>query len=337
MPLDKPSRSFTQSTAIERHVGFLAASVFSVTYVAAPLLAISAIVSLLRAPVSKLTWAAITPLLVSAMLPGKFVEYLGSIILTSWVFRCIPKFFQYEEYCEVSDTEIRNSGKNYVIGAHPHGVFTFTGVCNAIATINAKDGYGAGHWAECPTAAASVIKVFPILKDILGMLGVVDAGGKTLATRLSAKAASGSTSSVILYIGGMIELFRSSPKREAVFLKGRKGFIKLAMREGADVVPTYMFGNTTVLSALTWGPLATLSRKLGVSVTFFWGRFGLPVPKPVKLTYVRGRPLGLPHIQKPTAEDVDKWHAVYCEKLVELFDNYKGNHPDYKHKDLSIE
>ena len=35
-------------------------------------------------------------------------------------------------------------------------------------------------------------------------------------------------------------------------------------------------------------------------------------------------------------EDVEKWHAVYCQKLTELFDNYKGRNPDYKHKKLII-
>merc|ERR1712087_216708 len=121
-----------------------------------------------------------------------------------------------------------------------------------------------------------------------------------------------------------------------VFLKQRKGFIKLALRSGADVIPIYLFGNTTVLAALTAGPLATLSRKTGISMTFFWGRFFLPMPKAVHLTYVRGRPLGLPHILSPTDEDVDMWHEKYCESLVQLFDRYKGTNQDYKHKHLLI-
>ena len=54
----------------------------------------------------------------------------------------------------------------------------------------------------------------------------------------------------MLYIGGMIELFYSSPKEEVVFLKERKGFIKLALRSGADVVPVYMFGSLVALQVL---------------------------------------------------------------------------------------
>ena len=67
------------------------------------------------------------------------------------------------------------------------------------------------------------------------------------------------------------------------------------------MVPVYLFGNTTVLSVLRWGPLATLSRALGMSLTLFWGRFKLPLPKQVPLSYVRGRPLGLPHIEDPNS------------------------------------
>ena len=34
---------------------------------------------------------------------------------------------------------------------------------------------------------------------------------------------------MVLYVGGMVELFYASPKKETVFLKQRKGFVKLAL------------------------------------------------------------------------------------------------------------
>jgi len=46
-----------------------------------------------------------------------------------------------------------------------------------------------------------------------------------------------------------------------------------------------------------------------MSLTLTWGVWGLPIPKPVKLVYARGRPLGLPHILEPTDADVDLWHG----------------------------
>lgn len=178
------------------------------------------------------------PIVVSLMLPSRVMERLANPIFTSWPMQQIPKYFEYEEYHETPDSEFRASSKNFIVGAHPHGVFSFCGVCAAVMTHGAPDGFGAALPQEAPTAAASVTKLFPILKDVLAIFGLVDASSKTLSKRLSKP-----RGTFVLYIGGMIELFYSSPKEEVVFLKERKGFIKLALRSGADVVPVYMFGS----------------------------------------------------------------------------------------------
>lgn len=62
----------------------------------------------------------------------------------------------------------------------------------------------------------------------------------------------------------------------------------------------YFFGNTSVLSVLNNETLANFSRKYQVSLTLFWGWGGLPIPRPDKLLYVRGKPLGMPVITEPT-------------------------------------
>lgn len=319
---------------METTVGFLAASIFSVVYVIAPMWVFAALLSLPFAGAT--SWPTIVlglPILISLGMPDT-AKFMSGAVFRSWPMRQVPKYFEFEEYHECTDQELAASKKNYIFGAHPHGVFSFCGVCAFISSVNHPTGFGPTLAAKVPTAAASVLKVFPILKDVLGLFGVLAADSKTLAKRLAKEGGSGS---FFLYIGGMAELFRSSPKREAVFLQNRKGFIKLAMRAGADVIPVYLFGNTTVLVALTAGPLAELSRKLGVSVTLFWGRFGLPMPKRVRITYARGRPLGLPHIAEPTEADINEWHTKYCEAVKVLFDRYKGTNPDYADKELVIE
>jgi len=333
--LDKPTRSYTKSSCVERGVGFLAASIFSLVYVVSPLAIMGASFCVLRWPTWRATWRALAGIGAAALLPCSLSGKLGPYILKTWPLQQIPKYFRYEEFHEITDAEIADAhaaGRRFIFGAHPHGVVSFSGICAAVAAAGAADGLASYGVKDLPTAVASVIKMVPILKNVLGVFGLIEAGKQVLTKRLKQRGGS-----LVIYVGGMAELFRSSPKREVVFLTGRKGFIKLAMSTGADVIPVYMFGNTTVLSILSVGPLATLSRKLGVSVTFFWGRFGLPMPKPVRVSYARGRPLGLPHIENPTEEDLDRWHKVYCDRLVELFDRYKGNNPDYKHKTLVIE
>jgi 2-acylglycerol O-acyltransferase 2 len=164
-------------------------------------------------------------------------------------------------------------------------------------------------------------------------------------------------------VGGIAELFLSSPSEERLFLKNRKGFIKLALTEGVDVVPIYCFGNTSILTIVKAGLLATMSRKMQVSLTYFWGKFGLPIPETIRYVNCHLREVvlygkvdtepfaiflacaalmgwrsafGYASDLKPTQDDIDKWHAIYCDEVRRLFDTYKYRVPHYKHKQLMI-
>lgn len=332
--LAAPTRSYVGANSTERMIGFVAASVFSGIYVIAPCYLVAVLVALLRAPLSLTVWLFCVPMAISVALPASVLPRIGAWVLRTYPLRQIPKFFEYEEFAETTDADVlamHARGGRAIFCVHPHGVFPFVSVCAAIVTVCERDGLGDGLF-DIPTAAASVIRYLPILKDIIGVFGMTDASSRALSARLARRGGS-----AVLYVGGMVEIFKSTDEREAVFLRQRKGFIKVALRAGADVIPIYSFGNSTALSVFRWRPLVELSRKLGVSTTFFWGRWGLPFPKRIKLVYARGRPLGLPHIPDPTAADVDKYHALYCDRLVGLFDAYKKHHPDFAHKSLIIE
>jgi len=168
----------------------------------------------------------------------------------------------------------------------------------------------------------------------MGIFELMDASGRNFTKHVRKKGIKGC---VVIYTGGIAELFKSCPAEERLYLKKRKGFIKIALREGVDVIPIYFFGNTSVLTILKSGPLATISRKLQVALTYFWGKYYLPIPRDEKLLYARGKPLGLPHIPEPTDDDVNKWHVKYCEQIEILFEKYKEKVPNYKHKKLIIE
>jgi len=74
-----------------------------------------------------------------------------------------------------------------------------------------------------------------------------------------------------------------------------------------------------------------------VAVTYFWGKWFLPIPRGEKLLFVRGEPLGLPHIPQPSNEDLDKWHGIYCDEVKRLFEENKDRVPSYKRKELFID
>jgi len=339
--LTKPTRSYLRSTPAERCAGFLAASTFSLAYYLGPILLAGATGYAAFGSDRRTKLYLLAPLAASLCVPAAALPRAGAAVLSTWFMRQMPKYFRFEEFHEIRDRDVHaavKEGKRFVFCFHPHGVFPFVAACHMVAAFGAPEDpggdperYPGSPARDFPTAVATVLHWIPVLKDIVGLFGVMDASSPAVKKRLA------TSPGCALYVGGMLELFYSSAAREAVVLNRRKGFVKLALRSGADLIPTYMFGNTTVLSALTAGPLATLSRKLGVSMTLFWGRWGLPLPRPVKLVFVRGRPVGLPHIPEPTDADVEKWHAEYARRLAELFAHYRQFNPDYANKELAIE
>ncbi|KAL9180288.1 hypothetical protein ACHAXT_008258 [Thalassiosira profunda] len=300
-------------------LGMAVASTFSIAYLLIPTYLISATAALiLRYPSTKASLVYALPMLLSIITPPRFSP------LAIRVIRPLLSYFDYEEI-HTDEKNVRSSmakGKRYLFAAQPHGVLTFVGMC--AAATNPSD------VENVPTAAASVVLKMPLLKNLMGIFNLVDASAGSLKRQLKKR-------SVLIYIGGIAELFKSCPTEERLYLQKRKGFIKLALREGVDVVPVYLFGNTSVLSVLKHGPLAALSRKLQASLTLFWGKWYLPIPRDEKLLYVVGRPIGVPHIAEPTQEDIDKWHKVYCEEVRRLFETYKEKVPAYKHKKLYID
>jgi 2-acylglycerol O-acyltransferase 2 len=186
-------------------------------------------------------------------------------------------YFEYEQIIECSPVDVRRNilnGITYLIPAQPHGVLSFCGICSAVSSPEFIPLF--------KSAVASAVLSIPIIKHVMGLFGLCDASKATLRKELK-------SSSVVLYVGGIAELFLSSPTEERLFLYHRKGFIKLALTEGVDVVPIYCFGNTSILTIVKTGFLAQLSRKMQVSFTYFWGKFGLPIPRDEKVcAYFRG-------------------------------------------------
>lgn len=305
--------------------GFSISAIFSVVYLVTPVYSISTLIVLfMQYPTRNCAIAWSAPLLLSILFPSTPMGFLAKYM------RPMLDYFSYEEILEISNQETLksvNGGKNYIIAMQPHGVVSFCSLCSWVNTDP--------EFRRLKTGVASVLLKFPILKHVMGIYGLTPASGDNVRKILRSK--NGIDSSIVLYIGGIAELFKSSTKEERLYLKKRKGFIKIALREGTDVIPVYLFGNTSCLTVLKTGFLATLSRKMQMSVTYFWGKWMLPVPRDEKLLYVRGRPLNLPHIPEPTNEDVDKWHAKYCEEVKRIFDSYKERVPAYKHKTLYID
>lgn len=159
----------------------------------------------------------------------------------------------------------------------------------------------------------------PLIRELWLWSYCVDAS-KTTAVRVMEK----EKCSVFVYPGGEKEQMETVRGKHIIYLKQRKGFVKLAMQQGAQLVPVYAFGECDLYNHYQFGIgfRKMLVEKFGVAVPLISGQFGLlPYRRPVTLVF--GAPIEVAHVAEPTREQLDAAHALYMDRLLALFNAHK--------------
>ncbi len=87
-------------------------------------------------------------------------------------------------------------------------------------------------------------KVYPVLAKMAMQVGAIEAHPKIAIEALQRGA------SVLVYPGGAQDVFRPYHQRDRIHLAGRRGFIKLALREQVSIVPVISTGAHDTLFVL---------------------------------------------------------------------------------------
>ncbi|KAJ8254747.1 hypothetical protein GJAV_G00196930 [Gymnothorax javanicus] len=229
---------------------------------------------------------------------------------------------------------------NYLFGFHPHGVLV------------------AGAFANFCTEASGFATLFPGLTPYLLMLpfwfrvpffrDYIMSGGlvsceKSSASYIISRPDGGHVA--VVAVGGAPESLDARPGSLTLQVLQRKGFIKLALKHGAYLVPVFSFGENELFDQMdnpTGSPLRRfqdrMQKIMGVAMPLFHARgvfqysFGLlPYRKPIHT--VVGRPIPVVQTPSPSREDIDTLHELYMEGLHQLFEEHKANYgiPDNKH------
>jgi 2-acylglycerol O-acyltransferase 2 len=217
----------------------------------------------------------------------------------------------------LADAE-RAADAQFVIAVFPHGTASDHRVLmdgmlyNVLPNINEK----------IKVLAASVLFMIPLVREMAMWTGCVDAR-RSVAERALKKG-----NSILVLPGGEAEQIRTVYGKDKIYLKDRKGFVKLAMRHGVPIVPAYAFGVSDYYhtSMACFGPRLWLQKTLGVCIPLAAGLWGsVFCPLPVKTTIVFGAPLSFELKEKgsPTKEELDTAHAQFCKALRDLFDSHK--------------
>ncbi|KAJ4930140.1 hypothetical protein JOQ06_019153 [Pogonophryne albipinna] len=218
-----------------------------------------------------------------------------------------------------------NPNKNYVVGIHPHGIMcagAFT--CFSTESCGFKELFP-GLTSNLVTLAG--VFRLPLFREYAMFTGLLPVSKKSLTHLLTNK---GKGNAVVIVIGGAAESLASAPGVNILVMRQRKGFVRVALEFGADLVPVYAFGENelfkqVVLSEGSLGRrLQELFKKImGFAPCLFVGEHMGILPYRNPITTVVGSPISVAKHIKATEEEVDHFHKLYMEALSKLFHEHK--------------
>ncbi|MCJ1306559.1 diacylglycerol O-acyltransferase 1 [Agyrium rufum] len=277
-------------------------------------------------------------------------SYSGSLSRRSEFFRGLKIWSLFASYfpARLHRSEVLPSTRKYIFGYHPHGIIShgafaafgtnalgfsqlFPGITNTLLTLDSN------------------FRI-PIYREYALALGLASVSRQSCENLLSRGGPNGEGMgrAITIVIGGASEALDAQPGVLRLILKRRKGFVKLGIRMGADLVPVLAFGENELYEQLSGKrhPLIHKSQMLmkkamGWTVPIFKGRgilnydVGLmPYRRPVNV--VVGRPIKVRRMEKPTEEYLNEIHAQYMQELSRLWDDWKEDFAGERRGELEL-
>lgn len=242
--------------------------------------------------------------------------------------------------------------RKYIFGYHPHGIVSH-GAFAAFGTeaLGFSDLYP-GITNTLLTLEAN-FRV-PFYRDYALALGLASVSRESIENILSKGGHNGEGMgrAVTIVIGGARESLDARPGTLRLVLKSRKGFVKLAIRQGADLVPVLAFGENDLYDQIdsvehpwVYKSQMLIKKAAGFTVPLFHARgiFNYDVglmPYRRAVNIVVGRPIEV--VQQGTKDNkvdeayLDEVHARYVEELVRLWDTYKDTFAKDRRGEIEI-
>ncbi|KAJ9049522.1 diacylglycerol O-acyltransferase 1 [Entomophthora muscae] len=250
---------------------------------------------------------------------GRWSDWYRGHIVWTWLADYFPAKIIKE--CDL------DSSKKHMFVCHPHGIFAagallafgceglnisklFPGIRTRILTLNANF-------------------YFPIYRELLLYLGACGPSKESINSIFE------QGDSVAVVVGGAQESLLALPHTADLILANRKGFVAMAIKNGASLVPVYSFGENELFDQIVPEPDSPVSKfqKIlkkftGFTLPVYYGRcafaynYGL-MPRRSPLNIVIGPPVDTVRTAKPSAEQVDQIHTQYMDALKDLYERNK--------------
>jgi len=221
-------------------------------------------------------------------------------------------------------TEPLPEDKGYIFASHPHGRMFYSNAMFSQLHEIWRAPMKLTHGDLFQTAAGGFFNV-PIIRNWFYMIGAMPADKKNIVEKLRNK------DHVVIAVGGVREVcLGTQDDADLLYLKNRSGFLRIAMEEGAGVVPVYAFNENqlfkhdprTVLNFWQW-----VNKYVKIGVPFMRGMYYSPIPYRKEILLVFGDALF-----SKEGESIKDFHERYIESVRQLFNDYVKYSPDPNHK-----
>ena len=162
---------------------------------------------------------------------------------------------------------------NYLFGYHPHGIIG-VGALITFAT-NATGFEQAFPGLDLRLLTLAINFMFPFTREVLMALGINSVTRASVQRNLTRAPGA----SVAIVVGGAAEALDARPGWAVLTLARRKGFVKMALKTGASLVPVFAFGENDIFEQMDnpeGSPLRRfqlwMKQLIGVTPPAFYGR-----------------------------------------------------------------
>lgn len=238
--------------------------------------------------------------------------------------------------------------RKYIFGYHPHGIISH-GAWAAFASE------ALGFAEKFPGITNSLLTLesnfrIPFYREYIMTMGMRSVSKESIVNILTRGGpnAEGMGRAVTIVIGGARESLEAQPGTMRLILKDRKGFIKIAVRTGADLVPVVAFGENELYDQLRPKEHPTV-HKVQMFILKVW-KFTLPflhgrgvfnydvgmMPYRHPLNIVVGAPIHVRQSSHVDDAEIDRLHTLYVAEVQKLWDQYKDEFLPKRTEELQI-
>ncbi|GAM84689.1 hypothetical protein ANO11243_026880 [Dothideomycetidae sp. 11243] len=280
-------------------------------------------------------WPLIVPYLIYILFSNAASS--GNLTYRSNFLRSLPIWSLFASYfpARLHRTAKLPPTRKYVFGYHPHGIISH-GAFAAFATE------ALGFSQLFPGITNTLLTLesnfrIPLYRDYALRMGLGSVSRESCENILKKGGPNGEGMgrAITIVVGGAAESLDAQPNSMKLILRRRKGFVKLAIRAGADLVPVLAFGENELYEQVQSHEHPRIhkcqmfvKKVLGFTIPLFHARgiFNydvglLPYRRPVNI--VVGQPIHVEQQKNPDPAYLEQIHQRYMDELVGIFDEWK--------------